>query len=75
MGIKNRKLNLFLAIERWSDGLYLELETEYAESLIKEYNITQDDILYYKNIPSYSDDFLENSLLETIEDTLKENRE
>ena len=74
--IKDRRTNLFLDIEAWADDKYEEAVFNYAFELIEKYTITKKDIADYKScgshLSTYSDNPIENSLLDTIIETLED---
>ena len=73
MGYENTKK--YLAIEAWSDGIYQDLEHDYAMELIKDHGITKEIVKDYKGLSSsqaYNDCPIEQSLLETLEGILTE---
>ena len=68
----------YLAIEAWSDGIYENLEHDYAKGIIKDHGITKKTIKDYRGLSSsqaYNNCPIEQSLLETLESILEEGGE
>ena len=65
----------YLAIEAWSDGIYQDLEHDYAMELIEDHGITKEIVKDYKGLSSsqaYNNCPIEQSLLETLESVFEE---
>lgn len=61
----------YFAIEAWADGIYHDLEYDYAKKLIQDYEVTKKTVKDYRGLRSsqgYKDCPIEQSLLETLED-------
>ena len=75
MGYENTKK--YLAIEAWTDGIYENLEHDYAMGIIKDHRITKEIVKDYRGLSSsqaYNNCPIEQSLLETLESILEEEK-
>ena len=61
----------YCGIEAWADGIYHDLEYDYAKELIEDHGVTRESVKDYRELRSsqgYKDCPIEQSLLETLED-------